>query len=61
MKDKQNNRKKRLIIAISCMFLGAGILFGGVGIAVGTAAKTVGYVMIALGGVIAGVSTMFFY
>ncbi len=61
MDKKEKKPKKRLLIAIGCMFLGVAILVGGIVLATSTSAAGFGYGLIAGGGVIAGVSTMFFY
>lgn len=62
MKNKkdENNKTKvnKTLIAVLVMLLGASISFGG--LLVAGFAKIVGMVMICVGGVIAGVSTMFF-
>ena len=58
-KDENKNPKiNKTLIAVLVMFLGVGIIIGG--ILVAGFAKTIGMVMIGVGGTTAGVSTMFF-
>ncbi|MFQ6752549.1 MAG: hypothetical protein ACLRFL_03195 [Clostridia bacterium] len=59
-KKEEDNKPKvnKKLIAVLAMFLGACILFGG--IFVSSFIKPLGIVMICLGGIVAGISTMFF-
>ena len=60
MKKDESKKPKmnKTLIAVLVMLLGAGIIFGG--ILVSGFAKTLGMIMIGIGGTTAGVSTMFF-
>ena len=60
MKKDESKKPKmnKTLIAVLVMFLGVGIIFGG--ILVAGFAKTLGMIMIGIGGTTAGVSTMFF-